>query len=238
MSIPRRFKPGIASSLITLLLFPCLIGLGRWQLHRADEKAQRFHTFQTRAALPELDLPIGDSDFIALEWRRVRGAGHYVAPNILLDNRVRNHRLGYDVFTPFQFSDGSYLLVARGWVPAGVDRTDVPSLDSPHGDTPIAGFIGAAPWVGIQLPAATQTEFFKNDLVRIQRLDLPALSAELKRPLAPYVVYLEPAAPHGYDRAWPAPVRDVGKHTAYAFQWFAMAAALALIYLKINFRPD
>ena len=72
---------------------------------------------------------------------------------------------------------------------------------------------------------------------RIQRIHIPALSAELQRSLLPFVLLLDNEEPDGYLRDWQplvgfGPERNVG----YAVQWFGLAAALLIIYLTVNSR--
>jgi surfeit locus 1 family protein len=52
--------------------------------------------------------------------------------------------------------------------------------------------------------------------------------------LLPYVVRLEPPAPPGWVRDWPAIGSRAAKNMGYAFQWFAMAATVVIIYLILN----
>jgi cytochrome oxidase assembly protein ShyY1 len=65
-----------------------------------------------------------------------------------------------------------------------------------------------------------------------------ALAAALGAPLEPHLLRLDPAAADGYARDF-AP--DFGmpreRHLGYAFTWFALAAALAAIWILTNLRP-
>ncbi len=232
----RQFKPSFAATLVTLALVPCLIGLGRWQLRRADEKSALLNIFRARSAAPALELPLPALDSPALEWRHVKGLGHFLTPNVLLDNRVRNGVAGYEIYTPFELNNGAQLLVARGYLPAGVDREHWPIINSPSAEQILWGYLGLPPWVGITLQGHANREKLNHELWRVQSLDIQALNTDGNLHLVRYVLYLDPAAPGGYERSWSVPTIDVGKHTAYAVQWFAMAAALILLYLKISFK--
>lgn len=48
-SAAKRFRPGIAPTLVVLLLLPLMVGLGFWQLSRGHEK-QRLVDSYTEAA--------------------------------------------------------------------------------------------------------------------------------------------------------------------------------------------
>ena len=67
-----------------------------------------------------------------------------------------------------------------------------------------------------------------------QNLDLAAFSAEIHLPLAPVSVQQNDSAATAGDallRQWPHPAVDVHKHYGYAFQWFAMSALMAGLYV-------
>lgn len=229
-----RFRPALPSTLVTLVLCPCLIWLGLWQLDRAAEKNTLFFDYQRQAKLPAVELSkrlVRSAS--ALQWRAIRARGQYFGPNILLDNRVRDGRVGYDVYTPFQ-TDAAAVLVARGWIPAPADRAPPNLLARPQGEYEVSGHVGPAPWVGINLKDAAAIERFNTELLRVQHIDFDVVDHVLDRNLERFVVYLDPATANGYDRAWPVPTSGAGKHTAYAVQWFAMACVLLALYIKIN----
>jgi cytochrome oxidase assembly protein ShyY1 len=48
------------------------------------------------------------------------------------------------------------------------------------------------------------------------------------------IVWLDAEAEHGFHREIPALKLDSAKNTGYAFQWFAMSAALFIIYIAVN----
>jgi cytochrome oxidase assembly protein ShyY1 len=73
-------------------------------------------------------------------------------------------------------------------------------------------------------------------LVRVQQLDLAAVARRLEQPLPPYVVRVDAGVPGGLVRDWPEPGFGREKHLGYAFQWFAMAAAVVILYVALNLR--
>lgn len=55
--------------------------------------------------------------------------GHWQSTlQLLLDNRVRQGILGYEVLSIFQTLDGQELLINRGWLPAHTERQSLPQL--------------------------------------------------------------------------------------------------------------
>ena len=230
-----RFHPGKASTLVTILLFPCLVSLGLWQLDRAKQKLALYSHTEINRHAPMLQISTARELAIPrLLGRSVQASGRYQAPNFLLDNRMRGGRAGYEIITPFKLNDGTHLLVARGWIVADLDRARLPGVDLPTQPVTLAGRLDKVPVVGIRLGKSSEIEAMDPVLLRIQRVETDKVAKKLGYPLPAGLVYLDAAAPYGYDRTWPVPSSDVSKHQAYAVQWFAMAVVLVLLYLKIN----
>lgn len=225
--------------MVVILLFPILCRLGLWQLDRAAEKRALYETRQIQRNAQPLEL----SDLAALPTdilpgRALLARGRYLAPVLLMDNQPRDGRTGYEVFSPLQLPNGGLVLVARGWVPAAADRSQVPSLETPNNPLTVRGRWGMPPSSGIRLSSdPTPPESLGAGILRLDRLEPGILVQILGRTVPAGVIYLDPDEENGYDRRWPVPTADVSKHHAYATQWFAMAVVLLLLYLKINFRP-
>lgn len=224
--------------LLAILLFASgtagLAGLGLWQLDRAAHKRERHAGYVARQSAAPLDfatLP-ADSRLAELEWRQVRARGHYLDRHVLLDNRLLQGRAGYEVLTPFATDDGRVVLIARGWVPLGASRDAAPDVLAPAEALTVHGHFGDVPVSGIELAGETrQAELMAPEIIRVQRVLLEALAPLLEVRLWPAVLYLAPDAPGAFAVAWPAPGDGSAKHTAYAVQWFAMAAVLGGIGL-------
>src|SRR5215470_12506064 len=62
-----------------------------------------------------------------LEKKRVSLRGAFRAElTVLLDNKIRNHRVGYEVVTPLRLDDATYVLVNRGWFERGTKEPPIP----------------------------------------------------------------------------------------------------------------
>ena len=147
---------------------------------------------------------------------------------VFLDNRQMNARPGFFVVTPLKLAgSGEAVLVQRGWSPRDfTDRARVPAVPTSSGEVEVAGQI--AP------PPARLYEFAGSASGPIrQNLYLDAFSRELGVPLKPLSVLQDdaPAAADGLLRQWPRPAVDVHKHYGYAFQWFALCALMAGLYV-------
>ena len=121
------WQPNAKLLLFVCLMTPLLISLGYWQLDRAEEKRQILAEFvgnQQSAPAALVDLS-GDTN---LQYRAAQLSGKLDANRrLLLDNRVRNGRPGYEVFEVLTPITGSQkILVNRGWVQASLDRNQLP----------------------------------------------------------------------------------------------------------------
>ena len=217
----------LAVGVITLLC-----SLGNWQLDRARQKRALHATFVRQLDAPALDLALHAAESLPAQvWRSVVGGGQYGPPVLLLDNRVRDGKVGYEVLSGFTLADGQRMLVNRGWLPAPPTRDTLPVIDVPGGNLTLRGRLAPAPSTGIVLGTANQPEAAGAGVWRLQHVDFALLSAQFPPGFLPVLVYLDAGEPAGYDRRWVLPAPDDGKHTAYAVQWFAMAATVALIFL-------
>lgn len=222
-----------------LALIALLCSLGFWQLDRARQKRELRALFLERYAQAPLDLDADAALSAATQaWRAAHGPGRYTGPTLLLDNRTREGRVGYEVLTGFTLADGRRLLVDRGWVPAGSTRADIPALSLPTEPRRVRGRLAPPPSTGLDFGDQDAPEQLGADLWRVQRIDFSRLEALGWPGFLPVLMYLDDTEPDGYDRGWLLPTPDDGKHTAYAVQWFAMAGAVVILcLLHLRRRP-
>lgn len=216
------------------------IGLGVWQLYRADQKLILHDQFTARQAGEVIDLN-GQSDlhqgFNELHWRKVKITGHFsVNHNILLDNQVVGGVAGYFVYTPFKLRQQElWVLINRGWVPLGKNREQIPDVIATAGELDISGHVKLPPRTGILL-ADHVVERHGSGIYRLQKLSLADVEGFTGLQFLPYVVRMEPDSVAGFSRRWQRIGSGRERNLGYAFQWFAMATAVLLIYLLINIK--
>ncbi|MEO6030369.1 MAG: SURF1 family protein [Burkholderiaceae bacterium] len=231
-TVSARWRGGIV--LLAAVIGTALAAnLGAWQLRRAAQKVALQAMLEARSHLPTLDassLARTADEAEPQHYRAVHLRGHWVeGRTVFLDNRQMNARVGFYVVTPLQLEHrADAVLVQRGWVARDfVDRTRLPALATPGGMVEIDGMI--AP------PPARLYEFSASAIGPIrQNLDLDRFAAETGLSLAPLSVrQIDSAATAGDGllRQWPHPAVDVQKHYGYAFQWFALSALMAGLYV-------
>jgi surfeit locus 1 family protein len=231
-----EFKPGLWPSMATLMVFPVLLGLGFWQLDRAEQKAALQAVYDARYEAETLPLNrIADNyDDQALLWRPVQISGYYLPQVYLLDNQVRDQQPGYDIFMVMELSGTDMaLLVDRGWIAGGFDRSQVPAVDIPAGQMKLDGRVLPPPSTGIML-GEHFIEQVGETRYRIQRIAIDELRTHSGVRLLPYVVRLNKESPDSFriDEVQPGTGRE--RHQGYAFQWFALSVTLLLIYFFVN----
>ncbi|MBI5461742.1 MAG: SURF1 family protein [Gammaproteobacteria bacterium] len=236
-----EFRPGLWSSLIVLALLVLLLTLGFWQLDRAAQKRALLTAYGDRPA----DAPIQlTADFkadsrLGPEWRyrRAQVLGAYDAEHqFLLDNRVYQGRVGYQVLTPLRLAHTNVaVLVNRGWVPQGATRADLPPLPAPSDAAlTVAGLIDFPPQKVFVLGEGEDRDPGWPKVLQQVRLDLHAQQLGVR--LLPLVLLLAPEQPGGFVRDWTPVVIGPERHVGYAVQWFALAAALAILYTLANLK--
>lgn len=229
-----RFHPPLWSLVPTMLLIGLFLTLGVWQLHRGQGKQvleDHYAAADDRAAL-RLDAATPAPD--ELSTARAIAVGAYEpARQLLLDNQTREHLPGYHVWTPLLLAGGGWLIVDRGWVRADPDRRVLPSIEVTAGKREVSGYWRPLPQPGYKLATdPCKSTGFPRVLSYPTREQLACI---LGGPVADGVLLLDPGAPEGYAREWsrPNPVPPA-RHYAYAAQWFAFAATLLFLFIKLN----
>lgn len=218
-------------------VLPALLALGIWQIQRGAEKKQAFAEFVQASSGGARDVTGFTIDaFNALpRYERVELRGRYlVNKQFLLDNMPRHGRPGYHVLTPF-ISDGAdhVVVVDRGWLPGRAAEIDATRLSLHAGATVITGRLAPLPRPALKLGRGSADSTWPRV---VQFPDAHELGAALDLPVATPRVLLDPDMPHGYGRDWEPPGITPARHYAYAFQWFALAVMLVVIFV-IMARP-
>ncbi len=197
-----------------------LIGLGAWQLQRAEEKQAWFDSYAARVKEAPIQITsslVGPdrSNFAAEVRGRFDGEGQF-----LWDNRTHRGQPGFHVITPFVIAPGEIrILVDRGWIPLSGSREYLPNPEIPAGQKTVRGRL-FEPLPGFTLEARPP----EYDSMLRQNLDLSAFADSAPYTVQPYVLRLAADHPDGFVRVWPVPDQTaVRRHEAYAVQWFGMA---------------
>jgi cytochrome oxidase assembly protein ShyY1 len=196
--------------------------LGQWQLDRREQRsAQNDRITAARTAEPAAVRDVLRTDRAPTRGDRfqiVEAVGRYDTDNeYLVRGRTLQRRVGFYVLTPLNTSDGTALLVVRGWVPARSEGASVPPEvpAAPTGEVTVVGRVRAS-----EQGALNESEVGRYSSVR--RIDTARLGEAIGAPT--YRGYVElvrqqPEPPDGLELI-PAPPIESGPHLAYAVQWF------------------
>ncbi len=213
----------------TLLAVVITLALGRWQVSRAAQKEALQASIEASSALPKLSgqTLAARTDLMAQLHRGVTLRGRWLTQHtVLLDNRQMNKKQGLYVVTPMQLEGSTaVILVQRGWVARNfLDRTLVPKIETPVENVEIDGRIAPPP------SKLYEFDVQETGLIR-QNLDMDHFASELGLPLLGVSVQQLGVAGEGLLREWPQLGSGAEKNYGYAFQWFALGALLAILYV-------
>lgn len=231
----RTFEPRLFTTLLAIGLIAMLVSLGRWQLHRAQEKRALFDSFAAGGAESR---PIDVQSARVPRYSRVEAVGSYdETRQILIDNMVEAGRAGYFVITPFALQGGGWILVNRGWVPLGQTRAARPAIPVAGNLRTIRGRVDNLPSPGIRMGVpAPLAPPYPVVAAYPTRAEVAQLLKESHWTPAAELILLDAGEPNGYVRNWAPPGFPPIRHIGYAVQWFALALALTVIYVVTNFR--
>jgi cytochrome oxidase assembly protein ShyY1 len=226
----NAFRPGYLPSLLVLLLVPTLVGLGFWQLARAEEKRQLLAAQQVQ----QLAAPIGLGELEGHPdpaYTRVQLFGQFDAQHsLLLDNRTRGGQAGVEILQPFyDQNSGLWLLLNRGWLP-WPDRRVTPSFTTPQTPLSLTAWVYVSLGDTLQLQQAPPEKGWPRLITRVepqalwQQLGRAGLSHELR-------LYPGPAS---FQVDWPIVAMSPDKHLGYAVQWFALAVTLLGLFIYLG----
>jgi surfeit locus 1 family protein len=222
-------------ALFTALLLPLMVALGFWQLQRAEEKKGLAAAFDARQQQPPAMISsLWDAPSRSLAYMPVRLSGRFVPDaNFLLDNQTRDGKVGYEVLSILQLSDaGGSVLVNRGWLAGTADRQSLPLVPPVDGQVNINGHVYVAPGK----PFLLAEQQLGNDWPkRVQAIEMdkfaPLIAEQVTGRIFPYTVRIDDGERGALVVNWQIMNATPQKHRAYAVQWFAMAATLAVFYL-------
>lgn len=226
----RNFRPRLWAFVLTLGAVSGAVALGNWQMQRAESRRALAadHAAAQRAAplvLPGQAVAAG-----AFVNQRVRVHGTFLPQHtILLDNRQRAGRVGYEVATPMRIEGGPlHVVVLRGWVPAGPRREVLPEV-------PVAQGVQVVEGVALDHLAQRYAPDAPAPGARVwQNLSVEAVRSATGLALQPLLIEQHSGAPDGLLRDWPVAGAGSEKNEMYALQWYSLAALAAILFVVLS----
>jgi cytochrome oxidase assembly protein ShyY1 len=226
----------ILSHLFVAAMVVAMVSAGFWQLRRLDEKRERNDQVAALAELPVVEVSEladpGDYDAVEpIEYRVASATGFYRADEeLLVRNRSFGGAPGSWVMTPLETTDGSVVLVNRGWIPNSGQLDAVPpEAAAPSGRVTVEGLVRATETRG-RIGATDPADGRLTDLARA---DVARIDEQTDGELLPFYLQLQRQDPPPGDEApepVPVPEPDEGPHLSYAGQWFIFATLTLIVY--------
>jgi len=230
------FRPSPWLSIVSLLTVLLLVLLGNWQVERLQWKIQLIEAVETKAtksAGPLSQVLSATPSLDETQFAHVHATGSYRH-----DQEVRLFTpqgalgVGYFLITPLEISNGSFVLVNRGFVPKVLDAKGIEEIVRPEGRTTIVGLV-RLPEVADRFTPEPDLEagiWYHRDLAGMA--DRMGLSN-----VAP--VYLDAAATE-MDGLWPkgglTRLTFTNNHLSYALTWYGLAIALIGVYIAYHIK--
>ncbi len=230
---PIKIKNG-KLAILAFIFFCLFMGLGCWQLSRANQKKILLDSFAQRTARPPLtaqDLnQLSDRRFYQVQLQGMFDNEH----TLLLDNKTFHGKVGYEVYTPFKAHGmRTPILVDRGFIPMGHTRKILPVISPIKARVTIIGMLNLPPayvaWGQIQESAQATWP------LRIEFINLTELSSLIGYALDPHVLSIAPNDAAAYLVEWKVLTMGPEKHRGYAVQWFALALTLLILSVALNY---
>lgn len=217
----------ILMTFLVLLASMVLIRLGLWQVERYYFR-QIFNANYIKATqLPVIDISKNINDITGdMEYRKVKIKGAFDNDHSIVRlNQYVDSRLGYSLLTPLILSDGTAVMIDRGWIPAEGNGTRQDWLKyAVDGEISLSGIIRRS--INIEKKDISKRPEFWIDFDKDQVQQL------YEYQLSPVFIQVFPT---NNQTEPPLPMIATveitdGPHAGYALQWFTFALILLLGY--------
>ena len=236
-----------AFSIFFLVVFTYL---GFWQLERGAQKTVAIKEDKQRRLQPGISLNRLLKEAAGL--RQLNGQPVLLQGSFeddvlfLLDNRVLQGKVGFEVLVPFRDRSGQIALINRGFVPMGRTRSDIPEIPAiKQTDKPMAGNIYIPYDFGSGNRRIMQAieklgsgALNEQTIYLVQSLETEIIAEVLQQNLFPHIIRLAERSPNALPRHWPFVTMPPERHYGYAMTWFLMAVTVAIAFVVFTIRSN
>ena len=229
----------LAAAALAVAAAVVMVFLGNWQLHRYHERSAINHRIDAADSITAVPLTsvlkppatagaAGPAPGKDVAWTKITIAGRYdPAHEIQVRGRTVNGDVGYEIVTPLLLSDGTAVLVDRGWVPPGAGGSAIAAPTVPPAPTGPVTVVGQ-----VHLSESRPTPIEHRDgRLDTRRISVPRLAKEMPFPVYGAYVLLTSQTPANDPSFQPIPIdhEDAWQNAGYTVQWwlFALMALFA-----------
>jgi surfeit locus 1 family protein len=226
----------LLSHLLVLVVVVGCLAASLWQWDRLGQARENNERLEARLQADPVDvasldgLRSGELAPEELEFRRVEATGTFrPEEEVLQRNQSHRQTQGLHVLTPLELTDGSVVLVRRGWVPSDLDDPPVDQAPPPEGEVRVEGVLE----LSVEQPGIGARDPDDGLLERVFHSDVQRLDRQVDGELLPMVLRLEDVT--GETGELPivldAPTIDEGSHLSYTLQWLSFALIALVTYV-------
>ncbi|MFC4146899.1 SURF1 family protein [Micromonospora mangrovi] len=219
---------------LTLVAAAVMVFLGNWQLDRYRGRTainDRIDAGATMAPAPLRDaMPAptggpgtaGPAPADDLTWTRVTVTGRYDPANlVLVRGRTVDNTVGFEVLTPLVLTDGTAVLVDRGWIPPapGAGATTQPQVPAaPGGEVTVTGRVVSSESGGGGVDR-------RDGKLETRRIGIPRLAKQLPYAVHGGYVLLDQQTPAADPAFQAVPIGHTNnwQNFGYVVQWWLFA---------------
>ncbi|TCP48632.1 cytochrome oxidase assembly protein ShyY1 [Tamaricihabitans halophyticus] len=222
-------RPGWLGLTAVVFVFAaaCYTMLAPWQFDRHDEQSTQNaaleRSFEERPRPLTEILPNGTAPTTNEQWEQVRMTGRYLPDDeVVARLRTVDGGAAFEVLTPFQLTNGQYVLVNRGFVePDGQSR--IPDYAAaPRGQVELSARIRADENDPQNRPA-----FAEDGHQQVYAINADTVGQTTGLRINPGYLQLSAEQPGGL-RPLPLPQLEAGPYFSYALQWIAFGTMAIL----------
>lgn len=219
--------PSLWLTALSLIAFTVLIALGVWQIERRAWKLALIDRVEQRVHAPAQPVPAPASwptiSAASDEYRHVSVSGRFLHDRETLVQAVTEEGPGYWVLTPLKRSDGTLVLINRGFVPS--ERRDASTRrgGNPDGQVEITGLLRMTEPKGgfLRNNAPQHNRWYSRDVAAIA-------AARGLHDVAPFFIDADAGSQiTGGPIGGLTVIRFPNNHLIYALTWFTLAFMLA-----------
>lgn len=212
--------PWILGFVVCILFAFACHHLAQWQIDRRIQVMNQINRVLENyddAPVPFADAPVADFQADD-EWTPVTLSGEYlVEDTVVVRNRPRAGRPGYEVLVPFRTQEGAVVVVDRGWLPIGNSPGRPDSIPAPaEGQQEVEVRLRPGePTLDRDAPEGQVASIDLRQIGRVTGLEVA------DRAYGEMVS--ESNDPGERPRPLVQPTLDEGPHLSYALQWYLFA---------------